>query len=100
MAVYGTAQHDRKGEFLAKLVRACSSCANYPFMVGGDFNIIRNSSEKNNNRYNDTWPRLFNVVIETLNLREIKMSSRKFTWANYAEVPTYEKLDRVLVSTE
>ena len=49
------------------------------FLVGGDINIIRNPSEKNNNRYNDTWPRLFNVVIETLNLREIEMSGRKFT---------------------
>ena len=28
------------------------------------------------------------------------MSGRKFTWANSQQVPTYEKLDRVLVSTE
>ena len=75
---------NRKGEFLAELVRDCSSCASSPFMVGGDFNIIRSPSEKNNNRYNDTWQRLFNAVIETLNLKEIEMSGRKFTWANYA----------------
>jgi hypothetical protein len=28
------------------------------------------------------------------------MTGRKFTWANYAEIPTYEKLDRILVTTE
>lgn len=28
------------------------------------------------------------------------MSGRKFTWANANRVPTYEKLDRVLASTE
>ena len=28
------------------------------------------------------------------------MMGRKFTWANYAEIPTYEKLDRILVRTE
>jgi hypothetical protein len=28
------------------------------------------------------------------------MSGRKFTWANSRQVPTYEKLDRVLVSTD
>jgi len=28
------------------------------------------------------------------------MTCRKYTWANYAEVPTYEKLDRILVTTE
>ena len=37
------------------------------------------------------------VIIETLNLRELEMTCRKYTWANYAEVPTYEKLDRILV---
>jgi hypothetical protein len=26
---------------------------NLPLLVRGDFNIIRNQSEKNNNRYND-----------------------------------------------
>ena len=84
---------------LVELVRACSSCSSVLLIVGGDFNIIRNPSEKNNSRYNNTWPMLFNAIIETLNLKEIEMSGRKFTWANYAEVPTYEKLDRVLVST-
>ena len=28
------------------------------------------------------------------------MTCRKYTWANYAEVPTYEKLDRILVTIE
>lgn len=33
-----------------------------PTLIGGDFNILHNSSEKNNNMYNDRWPFLFNVV--------------------------------------
>ena len=28
------------------------------------------------------------------------MSGRKFTWANSLEVPTFERLDRILMSTE
>jgi hypothetical protein len=35
-----------------------------------------------------------------LNLRELEMTGRRYTWANFAEVPTYEKLDRVLVTTD
>ena len=31
---------------------------------------------------------MLNAIIETLNLRELEMTSRKYTWANYAEVPT------------
>ena len=71
-----------------------------PIVLGGDFNIIRNPSEKNNNRFNDRWPFLFNAVIDSLDLRELELSGRKFTWANSLKTPTFEKLDRVLVSTE
>jgi hypothetical protein len=43
---------------------------------------------------------LFNAIIEALYLRELELTSRKFTWANYAEVPTYEKLDHILITTD
>jgi hypothetical protein len=43
---------------------------------------------------------MFNAVIESLDLKEIVMSGRQFTWAGPGDNPTYEKLDRVLVSTE
>ncbi|WVZ81700.1 LOW QUALITY PROTEIN: hypothetical protein U9M48_029046 [Paspalum notatum var. saurae] len=46
-----------------------------PLLMGGNFNIIRNSSEKNNNRC-------------------------QFTWDNSLKIPTFERLDRVLMSTE
>jgi hypothetical protein len=40
------------------------------------------------------------VVIDGLNLRELEMSGHKFTWANNLASPTFEKLDRILVTTE
>ena len=43
---------------------------------------------------------MFNMIIESLNLREIELTGRQFTWANSLPVPTYEKLDRVLASVE
>jgi len=100
LSVYGAAQKEHKENFLSKLVRACTSSGNLGFLVGGDFNIIRNPSKKNNSRYNNKWQLIFNAIIETLNLRELEMAGRKFTWSNYAEVPTYEKLDHILVTTE
>jgi hypothetical protein len=52
--------------------------------------------------------RHFNAVIESLDLREIVMTGRQLgqaqgitpTWAGPGDNPTFEKLDRVLVSTE
>jgi hypothetical protein len=40
---------------------------------------------------------LFNAVIDTLNLRELELTGRKFTWANHLQNQTFEKLDRILV---
>jgi hypothetical protein len=99
VAVYGAAQPEFKESFLTELVQACrGECL--PLCIGGDFNIIRSSSEKNNDRFDERWPFLFNTVIDSLDLREIEISGRRFTWANSRRIPTYERLDRVLVSTE
>lgn len=99
MAVYGPAQSHLKDKFLAELVNTCSK-QSLPFLIGGDFNILRCPSEKNNQNYDDRWPFLFNAIIDGLDLRELVMSGRQFTWANNLQNPTFEKLDRVLMSTE
>ena len=67
---------------------------------GGDFNIIRTREDKNNDNFDGRWSFMFNTIIESLDLREIELSGRKFTWANAMPNPTYEKLDRVLASVE
>jgi hypothetical protein len=68
--------------------------------MGGDFNIIRSPIEKNNSNYSDRWPFLFNAVIDSLNLRDLELTGRNFTWANHQQNQTFEKLDRILVCTE
>jgi hypothetical protein len=97
--VYGAAQDSSKHLFLSELVRTCEN-EPLPMMLGGDFNILRNHEEKNNDNYNPRWPFIFNAIIESLDLREIVLSGRQFTWANRRDTPTFEKLDRVLASVE
>jgi hypothetical protein len=46
------------------------------------------------------FPFLFNAVTDGLNLRELDLSDRKYTWANSLAHPTYEKLDHILAATE
>jgi hypothetical protein len=99
VAIYGPTQSNLKEKFLTEMVQMCSHEL-LPILIGGDFNILRNPSEKNNDNFNHRWPFLFNSVIDWLNLRELKMSRRKFTWANSLPNPTFEKLDRILMSTE
>jgi endonuclease/exonuclease/phosphatase family metal-dependent hydrolase len=99
IAVYGAAQEEHKPAFLSELVRICED-EPLPMIVGGDFNIIRRIEEKNNDNFNTRWPFIFNAIIESLDLRELSLSGRQYTWANRRDTPTYEKLDRILASVE
>ena len=69
-------------------------------LVGGDCNILRKPEEKSSASYNPICPIMFNAIIQSLELREIELTGRQYTWANRREVPTYEKLDRILATTE
>ena len=99
VAVYGAAQDEFKAAFLKELVNTCRENP-HPMLLGGDFNILRYQQDKNNDRFDTRWPFLFNAVIDSLDLRELSLSGRQFTWANNRSTPTFEKLDRVLVTTD
>jgi hypothetical protein len=43
-------------------------------LIGGNFNILIFSSEKNKNIRRSKWSSLFNAIINTYELREIEMS--------------------------
>jgi hypothetical protein len=98
-SIYGLAQLQNKCAFLAEIANTCSK-ENLPFLIGGDFNIMRKLEDKSSGVFDHKWPSLFNAVIESLYLREIVMTGRQYTWAGFADTPTYKKLDRVLASTE
>jgi hypothetical protein len=99
VAVYGAAQDEFKADFLRELVNLAKDNP-HPILIGGDFNLLRFRPEKSKGRFDGHWPFLFNAVIDSLDLREVSMTGRQFTWANSLPDPTYEKLDRVLMDTD
>jgi hypothetical protein len=62
--------------------------------------LLRFQHEKSKDHFNSHWSFLFNDVIDSLDLREVSMVGRQFTWANSLPDPKYEKLDRVLMDTD
>ena len=86
VVVYGAAQPELMAEFLADLVRICGD-ESLPILVRGHFNIIRRQEEKNNDNFDGRWSFMFNTVIESLDLREIDLTGRQYTWANYLPNP-------------
>jgi hypothetical protein len=49
--VYGLAQDERKENFLVELVHMCSH-ENLSLLMGGDYNILRQPSKKDNDLFN------------------------------------------------
>jgi len=78
MSVYGPAQEEFKSAFLSELVRTCQQ---NPLLtlIGGDFNIMRHSKEKNKDNFSSRWPFLFKAVIDSFDLHEIELTRRQFT---------------------
>jgi hypothetical protein len=78
IVVYGAAHEENKTKFLTELASFCYGFF-MPFIVGGDFNILRHSGENNTNFINSHSCDLFNSMIHTLGLREIFMHGGKYT---------------------
>jgi hypothetical protein len=85
--------------FLTKLSSICSNNTDH-VLIGGDFNIIRFSYERNRKCGVQRFSDLFNTLINFHELREIEMSGETYTWSNNQEDPILEKLDRILMSKD
>jgi len=98
-SVYGPAQSQNKSAFLVELTNTCSK-ETLPYMIAGDFNIMRTPQDKSSGDFDPKWPNIFNVFIKSLDLKEIRMLGCLFTLVGLGDNLTFEKLDRVLVTTE
>jgi hypothetical protein len=67
VAIYGAAKDEYKTAFLREMVNLAKDNP-YPILIGGDFNLLRFEHEKSKCRFDEHWPFLFNVVIDSLDL--------------------------------
>ncbi|KAF8687328.1 hypothetical protein HU200_043011 [Digitaria exilis] len=96
---YGPCLHADKMIFLDELVALSSQVAG-PSVLLGDFNLVRNPTEKSTRNIDQSELNLFNAAIDTMALQELPLLDRRFTWSNHQEVPILAKLDQFLVSTD
>ncbi|CAD6340438.1 unnamed protein product [Miscanthus lutarioriparius] len=92
--VYGPSQHDKSRDVLYELSQIYEK-ATLPIILGGDFNLIREISDKNSDNHNQTLMDKFNDFIGDYQLRELKRSGQKYTWTNKQENLVLVNLDRV-----
>ena len=70
------------------------------WLLIGDFNLICGAEDKNNNHLNLTMINRFKRVIDDLQLAEIALHGRKFTWCNDQRSPTMTRIDHLFASTD
>ena len=81
--VYGSPYNEGKQDELHSLFDNWSG----PFLIGGDYNLVRDLSEKNNGVIDYHWADKFNDWINYWGLVELKNPTRSFTWVNNQDQP-------------
>jgi hypothetical protein len=98
--VYGPTNDSQKPLFLHELNQLRQAKVGLPWLVCGDFNMIYQAVDKNNNRLNRRLMGQFRRFLSEGNLREIHLQGRLFTWSNERAHPTLERIDRAFISNE
>jgi hypothetical protein len=97
--IYGPVQIERKANFLQKLNQKISNMED-PFIMGGDFNLLRFTWEKSTGNVNQFWMSAFNDFIRDNGIKEMDRKGCKYTWSNKQANPIMSVLDRVLLAPE
>ena len=96
VVVYGAAYDEKRDEFLDELIMVCISIGT-PYVIGGDFNLLRSPADKNTSNFSWALADAFNDFISSCALREIPRVGSRYTWTNHQPSPIHSVLDRVLV---
>jgi hypothetical protein len=84
--VYGPHRDQEKRLFLSELQQVRSTHLG-PWLVCGDFNLIYRAADKSNSR-------LYRNALNLMELTELHLQGRLFTWSNEQHHPTLSKIDR------
>lgn len=99
IVVYGPVVEARKAEFLAKLWNAHQASGPAVLLLG-DFNLIYEAANKNNDRLCLSSMRRFRLSLDAMGVQELYLHGRVYTWSNEGRHPTLERLDRAFTSVQ
>lgn len=96
--IYGLANSPEKAAFVTWLINFDTSTF-HDWLLGGDFNLIRHSDNRNKPGGDISEMFLFNSLIADLDLVEIPFSGTNYTWSNMQIDPFLVKLDWIFTSS-
>jgi len=98
-SVYGPTDDSLKSLFLNELVH-CQPMAGIARLCLGDFNLICEARDKNNDNINRRNMGRFRRALDASELIEIRLLNRRYTWSNGRACPTPVHLDRVFCNKD
>lgn len=98
-AVYGPSIDDAaiKREFIKEL-RNLAVGVHHPWILLGDFNLVRWRTDRPGDPRGMSLMILFNDIIRDLEMVDVPLKNRAYTWCNKQPTPSFSKLDRILMS--
>lgn len=97
--VYGPQEESDKVEFMQDLVDIRDLHVGQ-WLVAGDFNLLARQEDKSNALINRRMLGRFRAKLNLLELKELYLNGRLYTWSNERQNATLEKIDHVFVSNE
>ena len=97
--VYGPQRDQEKLAFIEEL-RGLKPMARDAWLILGDFNLITKAADKNNLNTNRRLIGKFQAARDFLQLKDMRLGGRRFTWSNAQADPVLTKIDHVFFSDE
>jgi hypothetical protein len=79
---------------LIRELKLLKSHALASWLILGDFNLIYLDADKNNDKVNRRMMLRFRRALNHLEVKEIQLVDRKYTWSNSQQLPTMSRIDR------
>ena len=95
--VYGPTIPEERNLFTAWLSSIDTSQLDL-WLILGDFNLFRIPQNRNRDGGDINNMIMFNSIIQQLDLEEIPIKSRAYTWSNMQDMPLLEKLDWIFTT--
>lgn len=95
-AVYGPQTDTAKLQFLQEM-RQIKQSVGDKWMIIGDYNMILQAADKSTSNLNHRIMRAFRDAVNELELKELRLAGRKYTWTNNR---THTRIDRVFCTIE
>ena len=97
--VYGPQEDQEKIQFISEM---CSLRHQMlpSWIILGDFNLIYRACDKNTDRVNRGMMHRFKSALDNLELKEIHLHGRKYTWSSETDSPILTKIDHVFCTKD